>query len=65
MSLSFKGVIHAAAAEAWIHWAPTLETSTLSTIAMSGIGLGNAISYSLLAYVTQYFGWECTFYVSG
>jgi len=59
------GVIGATAAEAWVHWAPRLETSTLSTIAMSGISFGAAVSYSIIAYMTQNFGWKCNFYVSG
>jgi len=62
---AIHGVIHAAAAEAWVHWAPTFETSTLTTIAMSGVSFGSAVSNSLLAYITQYYGWKWNFYISG
>ncbi|KAK9870669.1 hypothetical protein WA026_008229 [Henosepilachna vigintioctopunctata] len=61
----FEGVTYPAMHAVWSQWAPPLERSRLSTIAMSGAYAGTVISMLVCALLAEWFGWQSIFYVFG
>ncbi|XP_032230700.2 sialin [Nematostella vectensis] len=60
-----EGVVFPANHAIWSKWAPPLERSKLTTIAVSGAHIGTVLAMPLSGFLAQRFGWSTIFYVFG
>ncbi|XP_006888740.1 PREDICTED: putative small intestine sodium-dependent phosphate transport protein-like [Elephantulus edwardii] len=49
----------------WVKWAPPVERSQLTNIAMSGVSLGIFIVYTVGGFICETIGWPYVFYIFG
>lgn len=60
-----EGVVFPANHAVWTKWAPPLERSKLTTIAVSGAHIGTVIAMPLSGVLAEHLGWPSVFYVFG
>ncbi|KAG1673054.1 Vesicular glutamate transporter 1 [Nymphon striatum] len=60
-----EGVTYPACHGIWRHWAPPMERSRLATIAFCGSYAGAVVGLLLSGILTNYFGWQSSFYFYG
>lgn len=61
----FQGVTVPAISNVWARWAPPLERTILSTIAISGNFFSSFIIMPICGVIGDYWGWEWMFYIFG
>ncbi|EEB17257.1 sialin, putative [Pediculus humanus corporis] len=61
----FQGVTVPAISSMWARWAPPLERTILSTIAISGNFFSSIIIMPICSVIGDYLGWEWMFYIFG
>ncbi|XP_006888739.1 PREDICTED: putative small intestine sodium-dependent phosphate transport protein [Elephantulus edwardii] len=49
----------------WVKWAPPVERSQLTNIALSGVSLGIFIAYTVGGFICETIGWPFVFYIFG
>ncbi|KAL9965860.1 hypothetical protein ACROYT_G029714 [Oculina patagonica] len=60
-----EGIVFPANHAVWTKWAPPLERSKLTTIAVSGAHVGTVIAMPLSGVLAERLGWASVFYVFG
>ena len=65
LQLWLLGIAFPAPNSMWAHWAPKEERGALAGMSISGYVVGDVLSLFLTGIISQYFGWESSFYILG